>query len=243
MFQSVSLDKATILQSGEDKMYCRNCGMNLPKFYKTSHTVKLKDNTYRQYCSIYCLAEEMEFTVLRGKKDTIKNILVVDVSTNKYIDAKKAFYITGSKIKGTMTTVSKYAFKLKKDALKFQDKNGGIITNFDGAYKIAITDFAKDTGLVLAKRDTKMYKMGEKIYNKKCNKKLINKIDAHTMGNMKSIIKTSGACGDLNDKQLQAVMLFNWDKRLGNFEKLYGENKEIKKYAEKFKKRFEKMNK
>jgi nitrous oxide reductase accessory protein NosL len=242
MFQTVSKDEATILQTGQDRAYCPNCGMSLVKFWKTSHAIKFKDGTYRQFCSIYCLAEQLELTELRGKEDTISQYMVVDVPSLKYIDAKRAYYVVGSKKKGTMTTTSKYAFKYKSDAKKFSDKFGGHITDFDGAYSVALSDFAKDTGLVLAKRSTKMYKMGKKIYNNRCDKSKLESFDAHTMGSMKAMIRDSRACGDLNNKQLQGVMLYYWDVKLKNFEKLYGENKEIKQHAKKFQKKFESQN-
>lgn len=244
MFQTVPEDKAVILQQGQDKMYCPNCGMYLPKFYKTTHAVELNDGTYRQYCSIYCLVEEMELTVLRGKHDSVKKILVVDVPSLKYIDAKTATYVVGSSKAGTMTTTSKYAFANADDAKAFAAENGGEVTDFDTAYNIALKDFAKDTGLVRAMRGSKMYKMGEKLYNTQCNKDAMAKIDAHTMGEMKAIIKDNNICGEgLNDGQLQAIMLYNWDIRLEKFEKAYGQNKEVEKYANEFEMKFKKMNK
>lgn len=231
MFQTVPLKEATLLQEGKDKLYCPNCGMHLPKFYKTNHAVKLNDGTSRQYCSIYCLVEEMELTVLKDKHDTIKEILVVDVNSLKFIDAKKAYYVVGSSVNGTMSMTSKYAFEKIEDAIAFEQKNGGEVKSFDEAYKIALLDFAKDTAMVYNKRSSKMYKMGEKLYNKKCNKEAIDKIDAHTMGEMKSIIKEENLCGaDLKDGQLQAVMLYVWDVRLDKFEKMYGQNEEIQLY-------------
>lgn len=231
MFQSVPQDKAEIYQSGSDKMYCPNCGMYLPKFYKTSHMAKLKDGSVRQYCSIYCLVEESEITTLRGKKDSIDKIMVVDADTLKYIDVKDAHYVVGSKIKGTMTMVSKYAFGSKKSAEMFAKKNGGEVMDFDSAYKVALTDFAKDTALVHKMRSSKMYKMGEMMYNKKCDKEKLSKIDAHTMASMKAMINTSGVCGEnLQDKELQAVMLYVWDIKLKKFEELYGKNPEVQKY-------------
>lgn len=244
MFQSVADEEATILQQGKDKMYCPNCGMYLPKFYKTTHAVELNDGTHRQYCSIYCLVEEMELTVLRGKHDTIKQILVVDVPSLKYVDAKTATYVVGSSKKGTMTTTSKYAFANADDAKEFAAQNGGEVTDFDTAYNIALKDFAKDTGLVKATRGTKMYAMGEKLYNSKCDKAAIEAIDAHTMGEMKAMIKDNNMCGEgLNDGQLQAIMLYNWDIRLKNFEKSFGTNEEVEKYAKEFEKKFKEMNK
>ncbi len=244
MFQSVPESQADIKQSGKDKMYCPNCGMYLPKFWKTSHAVQFNDGSFRQFCSIYCLVEQMEITELRDKKDTVKKILVVDVPSLKYIDATKAFYVVGSKKSGTMTVTSKYAFKNEADAKKFVSKNGGELTNYKGAYNIAIKDFARDTGLVLAKRSTKMYKMGKKLYNTKCDQAALAKIDAHTMGDMKAQIRDTGVCGKgLKDGQLQAIMLYYWDVRLKNFEKMYGNDNEVNKHAEIFKKKFEKMNK
>ncbi len=234
MFQSVSQEKAQIMQKGESKMYCPNCGMYLPKFYKTSHAAKLKNGEVRQYCSIYCLTEEMELTTLRGKKDRVEQIMVVDVPSLQYIDAKKAYYVVGSKKKGTMTANSKYAFAQKEAAEQFAAQNGGAITDFDGAYAAALDDFARDTAMVYKKRSSKMYKMGKKLYNTKCDKAAIKRLDAHTMGDMKAMIKTSKACGEnLNDMQLQGIMLYWWDVKLDKFEKLYGKNKEVQKYINK----------
>jgi nitrous oxide reductase accessory protein NosL len=230
MFQSVPLEKATILQSGKDKMYCPNCGMYLPKFYKTSHVARLKDGTIRQYCSMYCLVEEFEVTKYRGKSNLLDKVMVVDVTSLKYIDAKDAFYVVGSKVGGTMTMMSKYAFGKKTDAQKFANKNGGMIVDFEKAYDSAISDFAKDTALVHKKRSTKMYKMGKKLFYSSCDKDSLANIDAHTMGNMKALIKNSGICGkNLNDKQLQAIMLYYWDIRLKKFDELYGGNRAVQK--------------
>jgi nitrous oxide reductase accessory protein NosL len=233
MYQSVPVKQAKIYQDGEAKMYCPNCGMYLPKFYKTSHMAKLKDGSVRQYCSIYCLVEESEITTLRGKKDSIDKIMVVDVESLKYIDVKDAHYVVGSKKAGTMTFVSKYAFKSKESAQKFATKNGGQLMNFEQAYNVALTDFAKDTAKVYKKRSTKMYKLGKKLYSTQCDSKKIEKIDAHTMAQAKALIKNSNACSDnLNDKELQAVMLYYWDVKLKKFEALYGKNPEVQKYIE-----------
>lgn len=244
MFKSVSDSQATILQDDEAKMYCINCGMYLPKFYKTNHAVKFKNGKYRQFCSIYCLVEQLELTDLRGKEDTIEDIIVVDTKSLKFIPAKEAFYVVGSSVPGTMTVTSKYAFKTKSDAAAFQEKHGGELVTYKEAYQIALKDFARDTGLVLAKRDSKMYKMGKKLYNTQCNKEKLAKIDVHTMADMKRQIQKTNVCGEnLNDGQLQAIMLYYWDVRLNKFNEMYGENEEVMKYAEQFKEKFQKMKK
>jgi copper chaperone NosL len=144
IFQTVPKKDATILQKGEQKNSCPACGMNLFQFYKTSHAVKLKDGSYRQYCSLYCLVDELTFEYLSDKKDQIEQIIVVDAKTTKQTDANKAFYIIGSKMPGTMSIQSKYAFKEKSDALEFQKKYGGELMSFDEAVKATLKhDFGR----------------------------------------------------------------------------------------------------
>lgn len=237
MFQSVPEKEATLLQSGKEKLYCPNCGMNLPKYYKTSHAVELADGTHRQYCSIHCLVEEMEMGYLRDKKESIKSVQVVDVASNQFTDAKKAFYVVGSKKPGTMTMTSKYAFAQKAQAEEFASQNGGTVMNFDETYKTAVSDFTKDMGMLLAMKSSKMWKMGEKLYNEKCDKAKIETFHAHSIATLKSMIRDSKVCGELDDMQLQAISLHIWDQKLGNFEKQYGTNEEIKANAEMFKKK------
>ncbi len=134
MFQSVGENEAVLLQSGKDKRYCARCGMDLVKFYKTSHSATHNEKQY-QYCSIHCLEDHL------GEGITLKNPKVVDVDSLKFIDVTKAFYVVGSKKRGTMSSVSKYAFADKKMAEKFQTLYGGEIMNFSNALKIAKEDF------------------------------------------------------------------------------------------------------
>ena len=111
MFQSVSKDKATLLQDGKAKAFCPACGMRLPMFFKTNHVAKVEGKV-KQYCSIHCVVEEMQ----KGKK--LEHIQVVDTHSLKLIDAHKAIYVVGSSKKGTMTAVSKYAFSAKAAFVK-----------------------------------------------------------------------------------------------------------------------------
>ena len=134
MFQSVSKNEATILQQGKEAKYCANCGMDLVMFYKTNHLAKI-DGKITQFCSLHCIAD----AIRSGKKVT--DIKVVDVKTLKFIDARKAYYVVGSKVKGTMSKVSKYAFKNLNDAKELEKKYGGEIVDFDKALEIAKKDF------------------------------------------------------------------------------------------------------
>ena len=134
MFQSVSKEDAVLLQTSKDKKYCTRCGMDLVKFYKTSHSATVDKKVY-QYCSIHCLEEHL------GEGITLKNPKVVDVASLKFISVKDAYYVVGSKKRGTMSRISKYAFSKLEDAKKFQATNGGEIMKFDKALQKAKEDF------------------------------------------------------------------------------------------------------
>ncbi len=134
MYQSVNENEATLVQSGKDKRYCVICGMDLVKFYKTSHA-STHESTHYQYCSIHCLEDHL------GQGVTLKNPKVVDVASLKLISVADAHYVVGSKKRGTMSRISKYAFLNKDDAQKFQTKFGGDIMDFNGAREVAQKDF------------------------------------------------------------------------------------------------------
>ncbi|MBU1217443.1 nitrous oxide reductase accessory protein NosL [bacterium] len=135
-FQSVALEKAILLQDGDNKTSGIVCGMNLPMFYKTNHSATL-DGKVRQYCSLHCLAEDLFI-----KKLPLLDIQVVDVETLQFVDASKAFYVLGSRQKGTMSKTSKYAFEKEENANAFVEKYGGKIVSFKEALEVAVKDFA-----------------------------------------------------------------------------------------------------
>ena len=136
-FQSVPADKAILLQKGKDKASCAICGMHLPTFYKTNHAADTKYGT-RQYCSLHCLVHDNEIN-----KTDLSNVMVVDTDTLQFIPALEAYYVVGSNKPGTMSRVSKYAFKSKAAAEAFAKKHGGKVMRFYDAYDIAIKDFIK----------------------------------------------------------------------------------------------------
>ncbi|MEA3433569.1 MAG: nitrous oxide reductase accessory protein NosL [Campylobacterota bacterium] len=197
MFQTVPAGKATILQEGNAKMFCPECGMTLPMFYKTNHAATV-DGKVKQYCSIHCIVEDTQ----KGSKLT--DIKVVDVTTLKFIDADKATYVVGSGKKGTMTMVSKYAFANKADAEAFAKANGGKVVDYNGAYKAAESDFAKDSKMV-AKKQAMMAQKGEMMYGKMCQK--TDKKFA-TTAEAKAFIVENKLCKDINPKQMQAIGLY-----------------------------------
>ncbi len=127
-YRAVPMEKAQILQDGKAKMFCPKCGMTLPMFYRTNHSAKV-DGKVEQFCSIHCLVQELK----SGKK--VDDIQVVDNSSLKFIPAKDAWYVVGSKKPATMSRVSKYAFAKEEDAKKFAKEFGGDVVRFDKALK------------------------------------------------------------------------------------------------------------
>ncbi|WP_415395919.1 nitrous oxide reductase accessory protein NosL [Sulfurimonas sp. CS5] len=198
MFQSVDMKKATIVQSGDAKMYCPACGMTLPMFYKTNHAATHGDHT-EQYCSLHCLAE----TNIKNK-NSLKDIKVVDVTTLKFIDASTATYVVGSSKKGTMSMTSKYAFAKKEDAKAFSEKFGGKVLNFENTYAIASKSLEKEMKMI-AQKQAMMAKKGEMMYNKMCKK---TDLKFNSTAEAKAFVKTSKICGDMNGKKLQAVGIY-----------------------------------
>jgi nitrous oxide reductase accessory protein NosL len=134
-FQTVAIEKTTMLQSGKSKHSCPECGMKLPMFYKTNHSAT-SNGKVKQYCSIHCLADDKSI-----KKSSVKEIKVVTVDTLKFIPVEEVTYVVGSDIRGTMSGLSKYAFKGRMSARRFAKEHGGKIMNFKEAYEYALKDF------------------------------------------------------------------------------------------------------
>ena len=196
-YRMVPMNQAQILQEGEAKMFCPKCGMTLPMFYRTNHAAKV-DGKMEQFCSIHCLVEEIK----AGKK--VEDIQVVDNNTLKFIPAKDAWYVVGSKKPATMSKVSKYAFGTKESAEKFAKEFGGKVMSFDETLKMAEDAYDKEAQMI-AQRQAMMAKKGEQIFKMKC--KPIDKKFA-TAAEAKSYIKTNNVCEGLKGKALQAVGLY-----------------------------------
>lgn len=197
MFQSVSSDKAVLLQTGKGKRYCPNCGMELQKFYKTSHAMKQKDGSIHQYCSIHCLAE--------ANDEITPDTQVVDTETLKFIPAFTAFYVVGSSKPGTMTMNSKYAFGTKEAAEAFAKANGGKVMGFAEAVQLAADDIAKDDIMIEKKRMMAAEK-GKMMYAKLCKQDELPAFGS--IAEAKTYIVENDTCGTLKDKQYQAIAIY-----------------------------------
>lgn len=194
MFQSVDVNDGTFVQKGDSKLYCPNCGMLLPKFYKTNHV-----HDGKQYCSLHCLVE------VAG--DDLSDAKVVDTNSLKLIDANKAYYVVGSKKSGTMSMTSKYAFSSQQDALEFQKKYAGEILTFEQASEVAKKDLKKDLVMIKTKREKVVYKKGKQLYTTKC--KDIDLSPFESISELKVEVKKQ--CELTKDKEIQIVSVYLWD--------------------------------
>ena len=209
-FSKEATVKPILVQSGKEKNWCPICGMSIKKFYKTSYSAALPNGTKRQYCSIRCLVVDMKEYNIK-----LSTIYAIDAKTQKQILAKNAFYVVGSKVKGTMSKVSKLAFANKTDAKDFIKKYKGKLVDFTQALKMAKESLKTDIAMINKKKQKKVYPMGKKLFKAKCSKK-IDLTDYLEINELKAALKQE-LCKPLKEKQLQAVALYLWEvKRFGD---------------------------
>jgi len=216
-FTKMASVEPVLTQHGKEKPWCSVCGMNIKMFYKTSHTAKLKNDTQHQYCSIRCLIVDMQKYSINTN-----DIKVVDANTQKLIDASKAFYVLGSKVKGTMSKVSKLAFSSKDAADGFVKEHKGKVVDFKTVLKSAKESLKSDIAMIKKKKTKKIYPMGKKIFEKMCNDN-INPTEYTEINKLKSAIKNNNLCRPLKEKQLQVLSIYLWEvKRFGDLKNIDG---------------------
>lgn len=140
---------------------CPYCGMDRTEYQHSRHLVHYDDDLVDGTCSIHCLAISLALNLDRGpkamyaadfgSKDAVKPLVPVDSAT----------YLIGSRLKGTMTTLSKVAFAEKASAEAAKAEQGGELGGFDEALTQAYLGMAKDTLMIRKNRAEKLRKMME----------------------------------------------------------------------------------
>lgn len=212
----------------EEQKYCPLCSMNLKMFWKTSHWLTFSNGTRTGYCSIHCASK-----VYQKGPTEIDRWEVADYDTKKLIDGRKAHFLIGSDLPGTMTPVSKLAFSSLDVAKRYQKEHGGSIGTLDDALKRAIEGRGEDMA-VIKKKKAMMATMGEKLAGKfecyKCHgdggaggqaiawnspevaKKMDNrvKIKQQILGGSHNM---PGYKGKIPEKPLHAITIYVWTRR------------------------------
>ncbi len=199
-----------LFQSGGEKQWSPITGQKIAEFYKTTCTAKLTSNgRARQYASINELLMDAKESGI-----DINSTQVIDVKTQRYIDAKSAYFLLNSTINPTFGVVGTLAFKDKETALKFEKIYGGKIVNFKEALHVAQKNLKNSIYHMTNIYKKKLYPMGERIYKKRCKK--IDLSDYIEINELESDISKGKICGDLSDKHTFALALYLWDvKREG----------------------------
>jgi nitrous oxide reductase accessory protein NosL len=126
---------------------CPNCGMVRPMWARTWVMFENSEGK-SQVCSFHCLAD----IALKAGEDP-KNVQVaLYLKPEKMVPAEKAFFVVGSKAKGTMTMKSKIAFPSKTEAEKFSSACGGDVVWFAQALTVAKAGIAKENPMLIKKR-------------------------------------------------------------------------------------------
>lgn len=209
-FSKKASKEVVYTQKGEEKKWCPICGMSIKKYYKTSHTSKLQNETSRQYCSIRCLVkDDLEYGINKN------SVQVVDFISEKLINAKSAYYVLGSEVKGTMSRISKLAFLKEEEAKAFIKKYSGQIKSFDEAFDEAKKNLKTDTSFFKTKKVKKIYPKGKRIFEKLCSPD-IDPTMYLEINELKADIKNNKLCKKLDESRLHALSLYLWEvKRLG----------------------------
>jgi hypothetical protein len=215
------------VQAKEQK-WCPLCSMNLKMFWKTSHWLTFSNGERVGYCSIHCASK-----VYQERPTKIDRWEVVDFDSKSLIDARKAHFLIGSDLPGTMTPVSKLAFASREVVEKYQKAHGGTIGTLDDAIKQAVEGRGDDMAMI-KKKKAKMAAMGKKLAGKhgcyKCHGasghggKAVAWNSPEFAKKMDSRVKIKqqilGGChqmkgfeGKIPEKELHAITIYVWTQR------------------------------
>lgn len=126
---------------------CPNCGMGRPMWARTWMTFE-NSQGISEVCSFHCLAD----VALKSGEDP-KNVKVASYQEpNEMIPAETAWFVVGSKAKGTMSMTSKLAFSSQQEAQKFADTCGGKVMSFAETLALAKESIAKENKVINERR-------------------------------------------------------------------------------------------
>lgn len=111
-----------------DKKRCDYCGMDRNKFARTRH--EFQNSKGRFYtCSIHCVA----VLSMKLKEEPVDVKVAEYFHPENMLEAKKAVYVIGSALPGTMTKKSKIACASEEEAERIIGKYGGAPHNLEEA--------------------------------------------------------------------------------------------------------------
>lgn len=130
-----------------DGGHCPNCGMNLNMWARTRHQFTSGGEQY-ETCSIRCVADIND----RNGTGTENGKVALYLAPEKMVPVSSAWYVVGSKAKGTMTMKSKIAFADKGSAMDFAKGNGGEVVPFEKTVQMATKELPMSRPKINANR-------------------------------------------------------------------------------------------
>ena len=117
----------------EDPRSCQQCGMDRGDYAHSRMLIAYADGSQSGTCSLHCTAIE-----LNGHRDKkVATLQVADYYSKKLTDARKATWVIGGRKQGVMTSIPKWAFASKGQAVRFIEANGGRLAAFKEALALA----------------------------------------------------------------------------------------------------------
>jgi len=163
LISCAGLQTAKTAQVQQGMAACSNCGMMLKKWAHTNHEFTNSEGHFRT-CSIHCAAD----TSVKSGEEPRDVRVALHLHPDEMIPGQEAVYVIGSKDPGTMTKVSKLAFKSRADAEKFVAQKGGKVATFSEALAAAEAELPKAKPMIQAKRK-KMGKIVEPSDQDRCS--------------------------------------------------------------------------
>ncbi len=139
---------------------CPYCGMDRTEYLHSRHLVQYDDDLVDGTCSIHCLALSLSLNLDRGPKAIYAADFGPKEVTKPLVPVDSATYRIGSRLKGTMTTLSMMAFAEKATAAA-KAEHGGELGAFDETLTQAYLSMAKDTLMIRKNRAEKLRNMME----------------------------------------------------------------------------------
>ncbi len=208
-FSKAATGEPELVQQGPERAWCPVCGMKLRLFYKTSHALRTAAGRQRQYCSLRCLAKDLE----RLGETGANAIRAVDAAGGELIDARSAHYVLGSDVPGTMSRRSKLAFADRAAAAAFAANCGGRVVSFDRALAAARADLAADDRRLRTKQKLELWPAGERIFRARCRADALSPTSFDSIHRLKAALVREGVCRGLGEPELQRVAHYLWHRR------------------------------
>lgn len=131
---------------------CPYCGMDRTQWQHSRHLVQYDDDRVDGTCSLHCLALSLALNLDRGPKAIYAADFGAQEAVKPLVPVDAATYLIGSKLKATMSKISKMAFASADTAQAAQAEQGGELSDFDEALRRTYLSMAEDTVMIRARR-------------------------------------------------------------------------------------------